>query len=52
MLTAIGEVHAYTNGQQLVTLAGLAVRRFESGTRIRKLPQLSHVGRGSLRDWL
>ena len=52
MLTAIGDVHAYTNGQPLVTLAGRDVRRFASGASIRKLPKLSHVGSGSLRHGL
>ena len=49
ILTAIGDVHEYTNGKQLVKLAGLDVRRFESGTSIRKLPKISHVGSGYLR---
>jgi transposase len=52
ILTAIGDVHEYTNGKQLVKLAGLDVRRFASGTSIRKLPQISHVGSGYLRYWL
>jgi transposase len=52
ILTAIGDVHEYTNGKQLVKLAGLDVRRFESGASIRKLPQISHVGSGYLRHWL
>jgi transposase len=52
ILTAIGDVHEYTNGKQLVKLAGLDVRRFERGTSIRKLPKISHVGSGYLRYWL
>jgi transposase len=52
ILTAIGDVHEYTNGKQLVKLAGLDVRRFESGASIRKLPKISHVGSGYLRHWL
>ena len=49
LLTAIGAVHAYTKGQQPVTLAGLDVRRFASGTSLRTLPKISHVGSGYLR---
>jgi transposase len=52
ILTAIGDVRAYSNGKQLVKLAGLDVRRFESGTSIHKLPQISHVGSAYLRHWL
>jgi transposase len=49
ILTAIGDVREYSNGKQLVKLAGLDVRRFESGTSIHKLPQISHVGSAYLR---
>jgi transposase len=52
ILTAIGDVREYTNGKQLVKLAGLDVQRFESGTSIRKLPKISHVGSAYLRYWL
>jgi transposase len=52
ILTAIGDVRKYSNGKQLVKLAGLDVRRFESGTSIHKLPQISHVGSAYLRYWL
>jgi transposase len=52
ILTAIGALHAYHNGTQLGTLAGLDLRLFESGSSIRKLPKISQVGRASLRDWL
>jgi transposase len=52
ILTAIGDIGEYRNGKQLVKLAGLDLRLFESGSSIRKLPQISHVGRASLRYWL
>lgn len=52
ILTAIGDVDAYTNGKQLVKLAGLDIRLFESGSSIRKLPKISHVGSAYLRHWL
>jgi transposase len=52
ILTAIGNISAYTNGKQLVKLAGLEVRLFESGSSIRKLPKISHVGSAYLRYWL
>jgi transposase len=52
ILTAIGNMHADQNGTQLVKLAGLAIRLFESGSRIRKLPKISHRGSAYLRYWL
>ena len=52
LLTAIGEVREYTNGKQLVQLAGLDSRLFESGASIRQLPKSSHVGSAYLRYWL
>ena len=52
ILTAIGDIRAYTNGKQLVKLAGLDIRLFESGSSIRKLPKISHVGSAYLRHWL
>lgn len=52
ILTAIGNIHAYQNGKQLVKLAGLDVRLFESGSSIRKLPKISHIGSAYLRYWL
>src|SRR5215471_17171369 len=52
ILTAIGDIHQYTNGKQLVKLAGLDIRLYESGSSIRKLPKISHVGRAYLRYWL
>jgi transposase len=52
ILTAIGDIREYANGKQRVTLAGLDVRLFESGSSIRKLPKISHVGSASLRHWL
>jgi transposase len=52
ILTAIGDIHTYQNGKQLVKLAGLDPRLFESGSSIRKLPKISHVGSAYLRYWL
>ena len=52
ILTAIGDIRQYAHGKQLVKLAGLDVRLFESGSSIRKLPQISHVGSAYLRHWL
>jgi transposase len=49
LLTAMGDLSTYTNGKQLVTLAGLDIRLFASGSRIRKLPNISHVGSAYLR---
>jgi transposase len=52
ILTAIGDVREYTNGKQLVKLAGLDIRLFDSGSSIRQLPKISHVGSAYLRYWL
>jgi transposase len=52
ILPAIGDIHEYQNGKQLVKLAGLDLRLFESGSSIRKLPKISHVGSAYLRYWL
>jgi transposase len=52
ILTAIGNISEYKNGKQLVKLAGLDIRLFESGSTIRKLPKISHVGSAYLRHWL
>ena len=52
ILTAIGDIREYAHGKQLVKLAGLDVRLFESGSSIRKLPKSAHVGSASLRYWL
>ena len=52
ILTAIGDLSTYTNGKHLVKLAGLDIRLFESGSSIRKLPKISHVGSAYLSYWL
>jgi transposase len=52
ILTAIGNISEYKNGKQLVKLAGLDIRLFESGSSVRKLPKISHVGSAYLRHWL
>jgi Transposase IS116/IS110/IS902 family len=49
ILTAIGALHADQNGTQLVKRAGLALRVFASGSSMRKLPKIAHVGSASLR---
>lgn len=52
ILTAVGDINEFSNGKQLVKLAGLDIRRFESGATIHKKPRISHVGSGYLRHWL
>jgi len=52
LLTAIGDIRQYKKGKQLVKLAGLDIRLFESGSSIRRLPKSSHVGSAYLRYWL
>jgi transposase len=52
ILTAIGNINEYTNGKQLVKLAGLDIRYFESGSSIKRRPRISHVGSAYLRHWV
>ena len=52
ILTAIGNITEYRNGKQLVKLAGLDIRQYESGSSIRKRPRISHIGSAYLRHWL
>ncbi|MCK4466400.1 MAG: IS110 family transposase [Bacteroidales bacterium] len=52
ILTAIGNINEYTNGKQLVKLAGLDVRLYESGSSILKRPRISRVGSAYLRHWV
>jgi transposase len=52
ILTAIGNISEYTNGKQLVKLAGLDIRYFESGSSIKRRPRISHVGSAYLRHWV
>jgi transposase len=52
LLTAIGNIDEYTYGKQLVKLAGLDVRLYQSGTSIKKRPRVTHIGSGFLRHWL
>jgi hypothetical protein len=52
ILTAMGDIRQYGNGKPLVKLAGLDVRLFHSGSSIRKLPHISHMGSAYLRQWL
>jgi len=52
ILPALGDISPYTHGTSLVTLAGLDIRLFESGSSIRQLPKISHVGSAYLRHWL
>lgn len=52
ILTGIEDITKYRNGKQLVKLAGLDLKVFESGTTMRKRPKISHVGSAYLRHWL
>jgi transposase len=49
ILTAIGGITEYSNGKQLVKLAGLDIDLFENGSTIRRRPTISHVGSAYLR---
>jgi hypothetical protein len=52
MLTAIGAMHADHNGKPWVQRAGRDLRWFARGSRLRKLPNIAHVGSAYLRYWL
>jgi hypothetical protein len=52
ILTAVGDISEFSYGKQLVKLAGLDIRKFESGTTIHKRPRITHIGSGFLRHWL
>ena len=52
ILTAIGDINEFSCGKQLVKLAGLDIKLFESGTSVSKRPKISHVGSAYLRHWL
>lgn len=52
LLTAIGHIDEFSCGKQLVKLAGLDIREYESGTSIKKRPRVTHIGSGFLRHWL
>lgn len=52
ILTAIGNIDEFAYGKQLVKLAGLDIRLYESGTSIKKRPRVTHIGSGYLRHWL
>lgn len=52
ILTAIGNIHEFSNGKQLVKLAGYDIRLFESGSSIRKQPKISKKGSAYLRHWV
>jgi len=52
ILTAVGNINEYTNGKQLVKLAGLDVRLYESGSSILKRPRISRAGSAYLRHWV
>src|SRR5262249_16152621 len=43
MRTAMGDMHTSHKGQQLVQLAGLEPRVFETGSGIRKVPTMAHI---------
>ena len=52
ILPAMGALSPDTNGTQRVTLAGLDIRVFASGSRLRKRPKIAHGGRAYLSYWL
>lgn len=52
ILTAVGDISEFSYGKQLVKLAGLDIRKFESGSTIHKRPRITHIGSGFLRHWL
>ncbi len=52
ILSYIGNIDSYTSGKQLIKLAGLDVRYFESGSSISRRPRISHVGSAFLRHVL
>lgn len=52
ILTAVGNINEFTCGKQLVKLAGLDIRLYQSGTSIKKRPRVTHIGSGFLRHWL
>lgn len=52
ILTAIGNISEYTNGKQLVKLAGLDVRLYESGSSISRKPRISRIGSAYLSHWV
>lgn len=52
LVTAVGDIKEFSCGKQLVKLAGLDIRRFESGSTVHKRPRVSHIGSGFLRHWL
>lgn len=51
LLTAIGNIDEFSCGKQIVKLAGLDIRLYESGTSIKKRPRVTHIGSGFLRHW-
>ena len=52
ILTAVGDIDEFCSGKQLVKLAGLDIKRFESGATVHKRPKISHIGNAFLRHWL
>ena len=52
ILTAIGNIDEFSCGKQLVKLAGLDIRLYQSGTSIKKRPRITRIGSGFLRHWL
>jgi hypothetical protein len=52
ILTAIGNIDEFSCGKQLVKLAGLDIRLYQSGTSIKKRPRITHIGSGYLRHWV
>lgn len=52
ILTAIGNIDEFSCGKQLVKLAGLDIRLYQSGSSIKKRPRITHIGSGYLRHWV
>ena len=52
ILTAVGNIDEFSCGKQLVKLAGLDIRLYQSGSSIKKRPRVTHIGSGFLRHWL
>jgi transposase len=52
ILTAMGDINEFSRGKQIVKLAGLDTKLFESGSSIRKGPRISKAGSAYLRHWV
>lgn len=52
ILTAVGNIDEFSYCKQLVKLAGLDIRLYQSGSSIKKRPRITHIGSGYLRHWV